>query len=94
MYQRRAVVAASVGLHARPAGLLAQTAAAGPTPVRIAKIVDGAPLPSVDASSVLSLMTLGAGHGDEVELSAEGDDAEQAVAALITLVETDLDAAE
>lgn len=93
MYQRRAVVAASVGLHARPAGLLAKAAAAGPVPVRIAKIVDGTPSDSVDASSVLSLMALGAGHGDEVEFSAEGDHAEEAVAALVTLVETDLDAA-
>lgn len=92
MYQRRTLVAASVGLHARPAGLLAQVAAKSPARVRIAKVVDGTAADPVDAASVLSLMTLGAGHGDEVELSADGDHAREAVDALVTLLEKDLDA--
>jgi phosphocarrier protein HPr len=92
MHQQRVKVASTVGLHARPAGLLAKAAAEGPSPVQISKVVDGSTGPSVDASSVLGLMTLGAGHGDEVELTADGEHAEQAIAALAALIETDLDA--
>ncbi|QUQ64425.1 HPr family phosphocarrier protein [Kutzneria sp. CA-103260] len=90
MYRRRTAVAASIGLHARPAGLLAQAAAKSLARVRIAKVVDGAAGEPVDAASVLSLMTLAAGHGDEVELSADGDHAREAVDALVALLEQDL----
>ncbi len=46
----------------------------------------------MDASSILSLMTLGAGNGDTVVLRAEGAGAEEALDKLAALVETDLDA--
>ncbi|GDY33286.1 HPr family phosphocarrier protein [Gandjariella thermophila] len=92
MYRRRVVVASTVGLHARPAGLIAKAAAEQPATVRIARVVDGRAGDEVDASSVLGLMTLGARHGDEVELSAAGAGAEPSVDALAVLVGTDLDA--
>ncbi|KAA5832058.1 HPr family phosphocarrier protein [Saccharopolyspora hirsuta] len=86
--QRRVRIAASVGLHARPAALLAQAAAAQTHPVTIAKVVDGEAGAPVDAASVLGLMSLGAQHGEEVELS--GPD-EAALAELAALLEQDLD---
>ena len=92
MYQRRTLVASSVGLHARPAGLVAKSAAGQPAKVKIAKVSDGVPGDPVDAASVLGLMTLGAGFGDEVELSAEGDQARTSVDALAELIARDLDA--
>ncbi|MEV4053164.1 HPr family phosphocarrier protein [Amycolatopsis sp. NPDC049688] len=92
MYQRRTLVASSVGLHARPAGLVAKTAAGQPAKVKIAKITGGVPGDPVDAASVLGLMTLGAAHGDEVELTAEGDHARASVDALAELIARDLDA--
>ena len=92
MYQRRTLVASSVGLHARPAGLVAKTAAGQPAKVRIAKITGGVAGDPVDAASVLGLMTLGAAHGDEVELTAEGDHAQTSVDALAELIAQDLDA--
>jgi len=92
VYQRRTLVASSVGLHARPAGLVARTAADQPVKVRIAKVSDGVVGDAVDAASVLGLMTLGAGFGDEVELSAEGDQARTSVDALAELIARDLDA--
>ena len=49
---------------------------------------------AVPASSMLMLMTLGAGHGDEVTLRAEGEGAEESVNALADLLEKDLDAEE
>ncbi|HEY8373853.1 MAG TPA: HPr family phosphocarrier protein [Pseudonocardiaceae bacterium] len=87
MPQRRVTVASKVGLHARPAAVLAKAAASQPVRVTIQK--DGGQ--PVDASSVLGLMTLGALHGDEVVLSAEGEGAEAALDALAALIASDLD---
>ncbi len=80
--ERTVVVAITEGLHARPAALFAQAAGRQQVPVQIAK-PGGSP---VDASSILGLMTLGAGVGDEVVLSTESDDGE-ATAALDALTE-------
>ncbi|HEY2697116.1 MAG TPA: HPr family phosphocarrier protein [Pseudonocardiaceae bacterium] len=87
MPERRVTVGSKVGLHARPAALVAKAAAASPVPITIRKN-DGKP---VAASSVLNLMTLGAMHGDEVVLAAEGDGADAALDALAGLVVKDLD---
>ncbi|WP_103339174.1 HPr family phosphocarrier protein [Amycolatopsis sp. CA-126428] len=92
MYQRRTLVASSVGLHARPAGLVARMAAGQSAKVTIAKVSAGVAGDPVDAASVLGLMTLGAGHGDEVELTADGDSARESVDALAELIAQDLDA--
>jgi phosphocarrier protein HPr len=87
MPERRVKVGSKVGLHARPAAMLAKAAAAQPVPVTIRK-EDGQP---VAASSVLNLMTLGAMHGDEVVLAAEGEGADTALDELAALVVADLD---
>ncbi|MFF5988724.1 HPr family phosphocarrier protein [Prauserella flavalba] len=87
MPQRRVTVASKVGLHARPAALVAKAAAAQPVTVTIAK--DGGE--PVAAGSVLNLMTLGAAFGDEVVIAADGSGAEEAVTAIAQLVATDLD---
>lgn len=87
MVERKVTVASKVGLHARPAALVAKTAAAQSAQVTIAK--DGGD--PVVAGSVLNLMTLGAKHGDVVVIAAEGDGAEEAVTTVADLVATDLD---
>lgn len=46
----------------------------------------------MDASSILSLMGLGAEHGTTVVLRAEGEGAEVALDQLVTILETDHDA--
>lgn len=91
MPERRATIASRVGLHARPAALFAKAAAAV-APLRVTITKEGKA--GVNAASVLSLMTLGAEHGDEVVLSAEGDGAEAALDELAAMLERDLDAAE
>ena len=88
MPSRSVAIASSVGLHARPASLFVQAAAATGLPVTIAK-EGGNP---VDASSILGVMTLGAGFGDVVTLSSDADGAEGALEELKALLETDLDA--
>ncbi|MBB5152783.1 phosphocarrier protein [Saccharopolyspora phatthalungensis] len=80
-------MASKVGLHARPAALVAKAAAAQPVPITIRKD-DTDP---VAAGSILGLMTLGAAHGDEVVLAAEGDGAEAALDHIAQLVSSDLD---
>lgn len=70
---RRVTIASPVGLHARPASLLARAAAEHQGAVRLAKVVDGEAGTPVDAASVLALMSLGAAHGDEVELTADDE---------------------
>jgi phosphocarrier protein HPr len=85
MPSKTVAVGSSVGLHARPAQLIAEAAEGLGVEVLIGVPGDD----PVDASSSLLIMTLGAGHGDQVEVSS--DDA-SAVEAIATLVEKDLDA--
>jgi phosphocarrier protein len=82
-------IGSRVGLHARPAALFARAAADLPVDVTIA-LGDGEP---VDASSMLSVMTLGAALGDSVTLRADGDGADAAVGSLAELLASELDEA-
>jgi phosphotransferase system HPr (HPr) family protein len=79
-----AIVTNPKGLHLRPAGLLAQVASQYRS--RIFIIKDGL---SVDARSLLDLITLVATAGSEVTITAEGDDAEAAVQAIVEFLRTD-----
>ncbi|PRY02252.1 HPr family phosphocarrier protein [Allonocardiopsis opalescens] len=88
MPTRRVTVGARVGLHARPAGLLAKAAAAQTAEVFIAR-PGGEP---VRAASMLGVMALGARYGDVVEISAEGAGAEEALAAVARVLAADPDA--
>ena len=91
MPERIATIASRSGLHARPAALFAE--AAGNAGVDVTISMQGEPAEeALDAASILSLMTLGAAKGDVVVLRADGDGADQALDALVTLLETDLDA--
>lgn len=82
-------IGSRVGLHARPAALFARAAADLPVDVTIA-LGDGEP---VDASSMLSVMTLGAVFGDSVTLRADGDGADAALGSLAELLASELDEA-
>jgi len=90
MVERKATIASLVGLHARPAAIFAE--AVGKVSVDVTIALDGDPADGeMDASSILSLMSLGASHGDIVVLHAEGPGAEEALDLLVTILETDLD---
>lgn len=89
MPQRSVTVASTVGLHARPAAVFVKAASEQPVPVSIVKAGSGTS--PVDATSILAVMTLGVDHGDEVVLSAEGDGAEAALEALVSLLARELD---
>jgi phosphocarrier protein HPr len=87
--QRDVAVGSRVGLHARPATLLAKAAAEQPAKVTIT--FDGKN--PVDARSLLSLLALGARHNDVITLFAEGEGAEESINALADLIARDLDEA-
>ncbi|GAB3586865.1 HPr family phosphocarrier protein [Calidifontibacter terrae] len=87
MAQRTVVIASSVGLHARPASLFVEAASETGLDVEIARPGED----PVDATSILGVMALGAKHGEEVVLSAEGDGADDALDQLVALLSRDLD---
>jgi len=91
MSERKATIASRVGLHARPASIFA--AAVGELPIEVTIGMEGAPVEdAMDASSILSLMSLGAANGDVVVLRAEGEGADEALESLVVILETDHDA--
>ena len=71
-----------MGLHARPSTQIATTAGKFESEMTIGK--DGL---SVDAKSVLELLMLAAECGSELTITADGSDAEDAVASIVELVE-------
>lgn len=87
MPERAVVVASSHGLHARPAALFTQTAVKAGIVVKVTKGER-----TVDASSILGVISLGIDHGDTVLLTAEGEDADQALDDLEALLLEDHDA--
>ncbi len=70
------------GLHARASMAFVTLATNQPVELTVEK--DGA---SASGTSILDLMMLGAAKGDTITISAEGDGAEDAVDALVALVE-------
>lgn len=89
MAEVQATIASASGLHARPAKLFVEAVQKQSVPVTI-QVGDG---PALNAGSILSLMGLGASKGTVVTLAAEGEGADEALASLKELLETDLDAA-
>lgn len=85
MSKKTAVVGSQVGLHARPASVIAE--AAGEYDDDILLSVDGEE--PVDAASVMLIMTLGAEKGAVVTVESDNEEAVEKIAALI---EADLDA--
>ena len=71
----------SLGLHARPAMQLVDLANRFSAEIKISKAGQ-----SVDAKSIMQVMTLAATQGTKLKVSAQGDDATEAVAAMIKLV--------
>ncbi|MFX0579259.1 HPr family phosphocarrier protein [Nocardia nepalensis] len=78
-------VASTIGLHSRPANIIAETVTDAGAQVTLA-LVGGEP---VDAGSALMIMTLGAAYGTDVVVTSDDPHALEQVAKLVA---TDLDA--
>jgi phosphocarrier protein len=74
------------GLHARASAKFVKLASTFDAEVSVSR--DGS---TVDARSIMGLMMLAAGIGSTIEISAEGAEAVEAVAALTELVENRFD---
>ena len=85
MPSQTVTVGSAVGLHARPAALIAEAVAKSGVPVTLAT-PGGNP---VDAGSPLMIMTLGAKAGTEVTVSSDDD---AVLAQIAEMVAQDLDA--
>ena len=84
--RRKVEVTNARGLHARASAKFVKCAAQFDADVRVTR--DGQ---TVDAQSIMGLMMLGAGPGSELEISAEGLDAEAALDTLCQLIDDRFD---
>ena len=69
-----------LGIHARPAGMIANTAARFTCDVKIIK-----DKMEVNAKSIMGIMTLAAGKGSLITVITNGSDEAQALAAIVDL---------
>ena len=79
---RKVIVRNPLGLHMRPARELVELASQFESKIEL-----GLNGEVVDCKSILSLITLGAGQGTELALTAQGDDAEVALQSIHDLFE-------
>ena len=84
--RRTAKIRNRLGLHARAAVKFVQLASKFKSEIKVIK--DGT---DVNGKSIMGLLTLVAAYGMDIVIVAEGADAEQAVAALGTLVDGGFD---
>lgn len=84
MYEKTVTVRNSAGLHARPAALFIAEAKKFESSITIG-LVGGDK--SVNAKSMVKLLTLGICKDQEVKLSAEGADETVAVDTLVAMIE-------
>ena len=83
MSQAEVQIVNRLGLHARAAARFVHLANGFDSQISVFK--EGS---SVDGKSILGLLTLAAGKGTRLRVTAEGRDAEEAVAELVKLVKS------
>ena len=79
------VIKDEIGIHARPAGMLAKEAKAFESKITLA-----AKGKEADVTRLMAVMDMGIKCGDEVTVSAEGADEEKAIEALKQFFEANL----
>ena len=84
MKQLVVTIQAEAGLHARPAGVLVKKAGEFASKITIEKAGK-----SIDAKRLLAVLSLGAKKGEELTITAEGQDEEAAVLAIKEVIESE-----
>ena len=84
--EKTVTVCNPLGIHMRPADLLARAAAQFESLIEIEK--DGQ---SIDCKSIMSILTLGAQQGTQLRLKANGPDAGAAIETLADLIDKGFD---
>lgn len=77
MIKREITIINELGIHARPAGMIANTSSRFVCDIKLVK--DGM---EVNAKSIMGIMTLAAGRGCIIEVTAKGKDEADAVKAI------------
>ncbi len=83
MMEKVFVIKNKLGLHARPAALLVQTASKFKSKVKIIKDEQ-----EVDGKSIMGLMTLAACAGSNLKVVADGEDEKEVLESMGKLVES------
>ncbi len=86
MIQKKVKVQNKLGLHARPAALFVKAAAKFKSNVFLRRDDH-----EVNGKSIMGVMMLAAEKGSELTITVDGDDEEQAMAALLALFENKFD---
>ncbi len=81
MYSKKVTILNSAGLHARPAVMFVEEASKFKSNITVTNGYKDA-----SSRSILSIMALGASKGTEITIMAEGEDEENAVTALVNLI--------
>jgi catabolite repression HPr-like protein len=81
MVEQKTTVQLDTGLQARPAAMFVQEANRYNAEITLEK--DGK---KVNAKSIMGIMSLAVGKGTEVSISADGEDQEQALKALVSFL--------
>ena len=84
MQQAKVVVRHGAGLHARPAAQFVKLAKQFNSDIKVSSKGK-----TVSAKSMVLIMTLGVQPHTEIELTADGTDEQEAITALVRLVESD-----
>ncbi|MFP4209749.1 MAG: HPr family phosphocarrier protein [Alkalispirochaeta sp.] len=82
MIEKDVVVKNRAGIHARPAALIVQTASQFSSQIEFKNDHE-----TINAKSIMGIITLGASYNSTITISADGEDEEQAVDRLVELFE-------
>ena len=83
MVSKTVTVGSTVGLHARPATIIAEAAGEYDEDIYLAILGEEDEEDPTEAAYSLMIMALGAEHGDQVVVTSENAEAVEAIAALI-----------
>ncbi|HIT52419.1 MAG TPA: HPr family phosphocarrier protein [Candidatus Fimivicinus intestinavium] len=88
MYSRKTIVKNRTGLHARPATQFIELAKRFQSRIQITNLSLEEEDNIGNAKSIISVLSLGMGQGSQIEIFAVGEDEQEAVDALIELVDS------
>ncbi|MCI7238755.1 MAG: HPr family phosphocarrier protein [Anaerococcus sp.] len=85
MYEQKVTLTNEIGLHARPASIFIRQAVKFPCDITVVKAGR-----SYNAKSIMSVLSMSASKGDELNIRADGEEEKEAVDSLIDLIENKL----
>jgi phosphocarrier protein HPr len=87
MASRTVTIGSKVGLHARPASVFAHAVSTSGVTVMLTDSAEK----TVNAASILSVLSLGIEYGDSITLTSDDTGAEAALDSLVQLLASELD---